>query len=37
MTVPGTPANLMRDDLGRIWLAVDSDVAESTYFVLERL
>jgi hypothetical protein len=36
MTVPGTVANLLRDDLGRIWVAVDSDVAESTFFVLQR-
>lgn len=36
MTVAGTAVNLMTDDAGRLWLAVDVDTSTSTFFVLDR-
>ncbi len=36
MTTPGTAVHLMSDPLGRLWVAIDTDTAEVTFYVLGR-
>ena len=36
MTTAGTAVNLMTDGEGRLWVAIDSDTEEVTFFVVGR-
>jgi len=37
MTTAGTSVNLMTDNQGRLWVAIDSDTMEVTFYVLGRM